>query len=354
MRITPLLFLLLSLPLIAAEPKVLRDMAYAEPKNERQTLDVYSPPEGKDRPIIFWIHGGGWKRGDKKEVQKKPQIFVDKGFVFVATNYRFVPNVTVKEMMGDIAKAIRFVHDHASDYGGDPKSIIVMGHSSGAHLAALVCTDESYLKAEKLSFSILKGCVPVDVSAYDIPKLLKASGSVPPETYKAIFTDKEETQREFSPVSYVAKGKDIPSFLILHVADRADTKAQSQLFAEHLKTAGVSAKVVAAEGKTHGTINSDLGKPDDVPTKALFEFLERVQKPRTLEFFKTKLDKTLTPAKAEIVFGKADRNIGSGLIIYEYDLDDGSKVRLSFPGFAPIVTARHVAKDGKTEELPLK
>jgi len=278
MRFTPLLVLLVALPLLAAEPKVLRDVAYAEPKNERQTLDVYSPTEGKDHPIIVWIHGGGWKQGDKKGVQKKPQAFTDKGFVFVSTNYRFVPDVTVKEMMGDVAKAIRFVHDHAKEYGGDPNSIIVMGHSAGAHLAALVCTDESYLKAEKLSLSILKGCVPVDVSVYDIPKRLKDGGTAIPESAKAVFTDKEETQKDYSPVTHFAKGKNIPPFLILHVASRDETKVQSHWFADKLKDAGASAKVVAAEGKTHGTINSDLGLPDDKPTKEVIEFLTGVLK----------------------------------------------------------------------------
>ncbi|MBA4192031.1 MAG: alpha/beta hydrolase [Planctomycetaceae bacterium] len=277
MRSIAVLFFLAS-PLHAAEPKVQRDVAYAEPKNERQTLDVYAPAEGKDRPIIFWIHGGGWKAGDKKSVLKKPQIFVDRGFVFVAANYRFVPNVTVKEMVGDLAKAIRWIHDHAKEFGGDPNSIIVMGHSAGAQMAALVCTDDSYLKAEKLSLAILKGCVPVDCSFYDIPKRVKDGGDTSPATIKEIFTDKEDTQRDYSAVAHIAKGKHIPSFLILHVASRADTKPQAHWLADQLKAADVSAKVVAAEGKTHGTINSDLGLPDDKPTKELFEFLDGVLK----------------------------------------------------------------------------
>lgn len=269
------------MPIIAPaadEPKAFRDLAYAEPKSERRTLDVFAPAEGKDRPVVFWIHGGAWKAGDKKGVRNKPQVFTDKGVVFVAANYRFVPNVTVKDMAGDIAKAIRFVHDHAKEYGGDPNSIIVMGHSSGAHLAALVCTDDRYLKAEGLPLSILKGCVPVDSSFYDIPKRVKDGGDMPFAAIKDIFTDKEEVQREFSPATYVGKAKNIPPFLILHVAERADTKAQARWLADKLTDAGVSAKVVAAEGKTHGTINSDLGLADDKPTKSLFEFLEQVRK----------------------------------------------------------------------------
>ena len=275
--ITGFAALLLAPALFAVEPKVHRGIAYAEPKNERQTLDVYAAPKGKDQPVVLWVHGGGWRKGDRSNVQKKPQAFVDKGFVFVSTNYRLAPQVTVKEMTADIAKAIRWVHDHAREYGGAPNRIFVMGHSAGAHLAALVCTDDRYLKAEGLSLAVLKGCVPVDVSVYDIPKRLKDSGSAP-ATFKEVFGEKEEMHRDLSPVTHIAKGKHIPPFLILHVADRADTKAQSEWFADRLKAAGVPARVVAAEGKTHGTINADLGLPGDHPTQALFEFLDGVLK----------------------------------------------------------------------------
>jgi acetyl esterase/lipase len=271
---TTLAILLLASPLLAAEPKVYRDLPYAEPTNERQILDVYAPSEGKDHPLVFWIHGGGWRRGEKTSVQQKPQFFTEKGFVFVSTNYRFSPQVSIKEMMADIAKAIRWTHQHAHQYGGDPNSIFVMGHSAGAHLAALVCTDESYLKAEGVPLSVIKGCVPVDVAAYDVPLRLQQGDARAQASFKELFGETEASQREFSPISHVARGKHIPPFLILHVADRPETKAQSNLFADKLKENGMPATVVAAEGKTHGTINSELGLPDDKPTKALLEFLD--------------------------------------------------------------------------------
>lgn len=88
----------------AAEPRVTRDIPYAEPANPRQMLDVYAPAEGKDLPVIVWIHGGGWRRGDKASVQLKPAAFNERGFLFVSTTYRFVPEVTVKEMTGDVAR----------------------------------------------------------------------------------------------------------------------------------------------------------------------------------------------------------------------------------------------------------
>ena len=339
---------------VGAAMKVQRDIAYVENGHERHKLDVYAPSESKDHPIIVWIHGGGWRRGDKSAVQHKPQAFVDNGFVFVSVNYRFVPDVTVNEMTGDIAKAIKWVHDHAGDYGGDPKTILVAGHSAGAHLAALVCTDESYLTAEGLSLSHIKGCIPVDTAVYDIAKQINGRGKLRAELYTAAFGEDENGQKQLSPITHVAKDKGIPAFCILHVASRPDSTAQSQAFAKALTDAGVDATTVSGEDKTHGTINLELGLPDDKVTKALFAFLDGVVKPRTLGHFKAKVDKTFTPAKAEAVFGKPDRNIGSGLIIYEYGLSDGTKMWLGFPGYNKITYAKHVQQDETTEDLPLK
>src|SRR5690348_15774712 len=90
-------------------PDVKRNIPYAEPAHERQVLDVYSPPGAKNLPVVFWIHGSGWQTGDKSSVQRKPQVFVDKGFVFVSTNYRLLPSVDMGTIIRDIAKSLRWV-----------------------------------------------------------------------------------------------------------------------------------------------------------------------------------------------------------------------------------------------------
>src|SRR5687768_14149056 len=72
--------------------EVKRDIPYAQSPHERQVLDVYSPRDAKNLPVVLWIHGGGWQTGDKSSVQDKPQFFTDKGFVFVSTNYRLLPS----------------------------------------------------------------------------------------------------------------------------------------------------------------------------------------------------------------------------------------------------------------------
>src|SRR6185369_8126483 len=103
------------------------DVSYVEKADKLQVLDIYSPKGAKNLPVVFWIHGGGWQTGDKKDVQIKPQVFVDKGFVFVSTNYRLLPSVDMATIVRDIAKSIRWVHDHIAEHGGDPKRLFIMG-----------------------------------------------------------------------------------------------------------------------------------------------------------------------------------------------------------------------------------
>jgi arylformamidase len=283
--ISPLLIALSLLPAAQAQ-SVKRDIPYADSAQERQVLDIYSPAGAKNLPVVFWIHGGGWQTGDKSSVQVKPQAFMDKGFVFVSTNYRLLPTVEMGTIVRDIATSIHWVHEHIASFGGDPERLFVMGHSAGAQLAALVCTDDRYLKAEGLSLAIIKGCVPVDGDTYDIPAIIETA-----ETRRRVhgqpqlkfghrekFGNDPAKHRDFSAVTHVAKDKGIPPFLILHVADHPDTSAQADRLGRELKDAGVPVKVFGARATTHGKINADLGLPDDPSTKALFDFVNESPK----------------------------------------------------------------------------
>jgi len=268
---------------VGQEPVAKRDIPYVEKADKRQVLDLFSPPKAKNLPVVFWIHGGGWQAGDKTDVQVKPQAFLDKGFVFVSTNYRLLPDVDMATLVSDVAKSIRWVHDHIAEYGGDPKTLLIMGHSAGAQLAALICTDERYLKAEKLSLDIVKGCVPVDGDTFDVPAIIATAEArwKAHDLPKAKFGHREkfgndpEKHKDFSAVTHVSKDKAIPPFLILHVAGHPDTTAQAQRLGNVLKAAGLTATVFAAAESTHKRINEDLGKPDDPATKSLFEFLAK-------------------------------------------------------------------------------
>src|SRR5256885_1072582 len=103
---------------------VKRDVPYAQSDDLRQRVDIYSPEGARNLPVVFWIHGGGWQAGDRTDVKLKPQVFVDKGFVFVSTGYRLLPNVEMVTIFRDVAKSVRWVHDHIAEYGGDPNRLL--------------------------------------------------------------------------------------------------------------------------------------------------------------------------------------------------------------------------------------
>lgn len=281
---TALMFLLVSSVVQAQNIK--SNIPYAEPAHERQVLDIYTPEKGaaarKDLPVVFWIHGGGWQTGDKTSVQLKPRVFTERGFVFVSTNYRLLPHVTIDVLIRDVAKSLGWVHRNIGTHGGDPNRIFVMGHSAGAQLAALLCIDDRYLQAEGVTFDVLKGCVPVDGDTYDLPAIITTAEirmtvhglPLPEFGHRAKFGNDPKKHIDFSAVTHVAKGKGIPPFLILHVAGQPDVTAQARRLGAVLKDADVPAQVFGASETTHSKLNADLGLPDDPATKELFKFLD--------------------------------------------------------------------------------
>ena len=259
---------------------VARDIPYGT-THERQVLDVYAPAGAKNLPVVFWIHGGGWQSGDKTMVALKPKAFTDAGFVFVSINHRLLPTVEMGAITRDVASALGWVHKNVAKYGGDPIRLLVMGHSSGGQLAALICTDDRYAKAEGYSLTMIKGCVPVDADTFDIPAIIEVAETrarvhhlpLPSYGHRLKFGDDPAKHRDFSPVTHVARGKGIPPFLILHIAGHPDTTAQARRMANVLEAAGIPVKVVAGREATHAGINDNLGVANDPVTKEVFAFV---------------------------------------------------------------------------------
>jgi arylformamidase len=275
----PIVFACLS---TAHAQDVKRNIPYAEPAHERHVLDVYAPPDAQNLPVVFWIHGGGWQTGDKSSVQLKPRVFAERGYVFVSTNYRLLPEVEMGELIRDVAKSLGWVHKNISSYGGDPSRIFVMGHSAGAQLAALICIDDRYLKAEGVPFDVLKGCVPVDGDTYDLPAMIMTAEfrqtlhglPLPQVGHRVKFGNDPKKHIDFSAVTHVAQGKGIPPFLILHVAGHPDVTAQARRLGAVLKEADIPVTVFGARETTHNKLNADLGLPDDPATQELWKFVD--------------------------------------------------------------------------------
>ena len=279
-HLTGLILLAVACVSDAHAQRVTRDIPYAT-AHERQVLDVYAPAGAKNLPVVFWIHGGGWQTGDKGMVALKPKAFTDANFVFVSINHRLLPTVDMSAITRDVASALGWVHKNIATHGGDPTRVLVMGHSSGGQLAALMCTDDRYAKAEGYSLTMIKGCVPVDADTFDIPAIIEVAETrarvhhlpLPTNGHRQKFGNDPAKHRDFSTVTHVASNKGIPPFLILHIAGHPDTGAQARRLAAVLDAAGIPCKVVAGREATHASINDNIGAANDAVTKELFAFV---------------------------------------------------------------------------------
>lgn len=270
---------------VARAQKRTADVPYVKNGHKRQVLDIYTAKNrpGRPVPVVFWIHGGGWQVGDKSDVALKPKVLTERGFVFVSTNYRLLPEVKMEVLIGDVARSLGWVHRNIAKYGGDPNRIVVGGHSAGAQLAALICTDERYLKKEGVSFDVLKGCIPVDGDTYDIPKIIMTAefrqaiygGKMFTFGHRQKFGNDPVKHVDFSAVTHVARDKGIPPFLLLYFPGNPNTRAQARRLESVLKDAGIPVTAYGKRDSNHSRLNNDLGKPDDPATAELYKFLNR-------------------------------------------------------------------------------
>ncbi|RMF89600.1 MAG: alpha/beta hydrolase, partial [Planctomycetota bacterium] len=184
--------------------EVRRNVPYAKGAAPLQRLDVYRPKNAHRAPVMIYVHGGGWRKGDKAAVHEKPAFFCGKGFVFVSVNYRLLPDVELETQVQDVADAVGWVASHAEEIGGDADRLFLMGHSAGCHLVSLIATDETYLKKAGVSLRQVRGVIALDTQAYDLPTLIRTTGAA---TYRLVFGDDPERLKRFSPQYHVTEGR---------------------------------------------------------------------------------------------------------------------------------------------------
>jgi acetyl esterase/lipase len=248
-----------------------REFAYgADPK---QRLDLVKPVGVARAPVLLFIHGGGWSIGDKAHAApEKARWTNSKGWAFATANYRLVPQATIEQQAADVAGAIAWLRANAAREGLDPDRIVLMGHSAGAHLAALVGTDPQYLKAAGVPMSAVKGIVLLDGAGYDVPAQASAEMNLVKPMYEAAFSTDPKRQAALSPTRHAA-APNVGRWLILPIERRADSQAQSKELADALNRAGASAIVVAVPGESHGSLNKGLGEAGDFATEQVARFL---------------------------------------------------------------------------------
>lgn len=246
----------------------------ADPK--LNMLNVYIPKKGSNSPMVIWVHGGSLAFGDKDNVLHKAEYFTARGYVFVSINYRVSPGVKHPANAQDVADAIVYLHENATDYSADPEKMFLIGHSAGAHLAALVSIDEKYLEKSGSTPAILDGVILLDGLGYDIPLMMKDAPGKTREWCIGAFGNTRKEWEQASPINAIKENKPTPPFMIAYAGEREGSEKEAIVFARALSGASVKNKVFHYEKKNSGSINRELGKASDKPTEDVFRFLQQI------------------------------------------------------------------------------
>lgn len=238
---------------LPAGARLVQNVAYGP--DSAQRFDVYIPPNARNAPVIFMVHGGGWSRGDKgasNVVQNKINHFLPEGYIFVSTNYRMVPQVGVLTEVEDVARALAYVQQHAADWGGDASRMAVMGHSAGAHLVTLMTS--APLIWQGAGARPWRGTVALDSAAYNVVTIMQSQHY---PFYDRVFGDDRQLWEAVSPTLRLKSAP--PPMLLVCSSLRSNSCDQAAAFAEKARSLGGHVKVVPVELK-HSEVNMDVGE----------------------------------------------------------------------------------------------
>jgi len=253
---------------LPAGTRIVRDVAYgADPK---QKFDVYAPKDVRNAPVIVMVHGGGWAFGDRRMsrvVTNKARHWLAQGFVFVSVGYRLLPAAPVEDQAHDVAHALAAIQQRAATWGGDGGKVVLMGHSAGAHLVALVAASPTL--ATEAGAKPWRGSVLLDSAAYDVGAVMRGRHF---PLYDRAFGSDSARWDALSPLVQLSKAA-APVFAVCS-SRRMESCPHAQAFAEKARSLGGQA-LVQREDKTHAEINADLGTPG-VYTDAVDGFLRAI------------------------------------------------------------------------------
>ena len=237
-------------------------------------IDIYAPDGAKPArfgrrgaPVVMYAHGGGWIKGSRKKVYSQHRWLTKKGYIFVSVDYRPVPQTDIDGQVRDVSQAINWVRKNIRQYGGNPRKIVIMGHSAGAHLVAMV--------AAKNTAGKIAGVIPNDVQAYDMVAYGVVRGGIGHPYDKAFGSNINDWVR-WSPSTYAKRNRGMPPHLILHSgSQKARRKQLTRGYANLLRSRGTKAYTFDGGAYTHGSIARTLGRDNSV-TRAVEQFLEQV------------------------------------------------------------------------------
>ena len=233
--------------------RVLRDLTYGD--DPRQRFDAYLPAGAHDAPVIVFVHGGAWAIGDKDNpgvVPNKAAYWLPKGYVFVSINYRMLPAADPLVQADDVAHAVAAVQKLASQWGADASRVVLMGHSAGAHLVALLGADPARLRIG--GAQLPRGIVALDSAALNVVQILQSPRHF--GFYDRAFGKDPAYWTAASPY-HALTAASLPLQLVCST-QRADSCPQARAFADKARGLGVRVEV-QPEDLSHAQINHELG-----------------------------------------------------------------------------------------------
>ncbi|MEG8038680.1 alpha/beta hydrolase [Sphingomonas sp. LR60] len=216
----------------------------------RQRLDVYAPRSscGQPRPVVVFFYGGSWSSGTRAGYAFVGRALAAQGFVTVVPDYRLVPEVHYPAFVEDGAAAVRWVTANAGKYCGDGRSVVLMGHSAGAYIAAMLSVDPRWLGRTRAAIKGLVGLAgPYDFAPFDVDASRAAFGQV---------SDPAETQ----PVTWAGPG-DPPALLLYGTGDTVVRPRNSEALTARLRAGGVAVEQRAYPKLGHVGILLALARP---------------------------------------------------------------------------------------------
>ena len=219
-----------------------RGLAYGE--GPRQKLDVYKPRHAAKAPVVVFFYGGSWQGGSRSLYPFVGASLAAQGVVTVVPDYSTFPPARFPTFVEDAARAVRFARTSAAQWGGDPSRLVLMGHSAGAYIAAMLSFDPQWLEQVGLnSQTDLAGFIGL-AGPYDFLPIQS-------RTLRTIFggANRAETQ----PISFVT-GKEAPSLLITARRDRLVSPGNSRRMAAKIRDHGGVAEELTYGGVGHLTL----------------------------------------------------------------------------------------------------
>jgi acetyl esterase/lipase len=263
-----------------------RDLRYARDRGvapRLQSLDLYLPkrrPGCRPTPVVVWVHGGAFSIGDKAyQVRDKVRLFTHEGWAFASVNYRLAGDRRSGPTGGrypaqprDLARALALLHQRADEFHLRRDATMLLGHSAGAFLVALLATDASLLRTVGVPPSSVRCTVPLDTEGYDIGAQV-AMGGFRERMFRNAFGDDPATWETASPIRLAAREEPASDFLMFS-RGRLDRYQGNLAFRDVLRDAGAHADVRRVNPLTHRQVNEAVGKPGDtLVTPPLLRFL---------------------------------------------------------------------------------